>query len=165
MNEQVYVPIKLIYKNIGASLVAQSVKNLPAEEIGVWSLGGEDPLEKKIANHCIYLPGKIPWTEEPGGLQYMGSQRDRHNWATNTLHFHKNINKCGVVLAHRPEFAYPCLRYSMPFFFPELTYHMTKNSNIWRKKVTSKLRNTAWKQFTFKHGFPSLTHRPSLVLV
>ena len=61
MNERVYVPIKLIYKNIGASLVAQSVKNLPEEkEIGVQSLGREDLLEKKMANHSSILAWKNP---------------------------------------------------------------------------------------------------------
>ena len=47
----------------------------------VWSLGQEDPLEKEMANHSSILAQKIPWTEEPGGLQSMGSQRVRHNWA------------------------------------------------------------------------------------
>jgi len=70
---------------IQASLVAQSVKNLPAvQETWVWSLGWEDPLEKEMATHSSILAWKISWTEEPGGLQSMGSQRVRHNWATNT---------------------------------------------------------------------------------
>ena len=68
-----------------ASLVAQSVKNLPAvQETQVWSLGWEDPLEKEMAAHSRTLAWKISWTEEPGGLQSMGSQRARHDWATNT---------------------------------------------------------------------------------
>ena len=51
------------------------VKNLPAIwEPWVQSLGGEDPLEKEMATHSSILPWKIPWTEEPGGLQSMGSQ-------------------------------------------------------------------------------------------
>ena len=60
----------------GASLVAQSVKNLPAvQETQVQSLDGEDTLEKERATHSSILAWKIPWTEEPGGLQSMGSQR------------------------------------------------------------------------------------------
>ena len=60
---------------LGASLVAQLVKNMPAEqETHVWPLGREDTLEKKMANHSSILAWKIPWTEEPGGLQPMGSQ-------------------------------------------------------------------------------------------
>ena len=52
------------------------------QETWVWSLGWEDPLEKGIASHSSVLAWRIPWTEEPGGLQFMGSQRVRHNWAT-----------------------------------------------------------------------------------
>ena len=63
-----------------ASLVAQSVKNLPAvQETWVRSLGWEDPLEKEMATHSSILAWKISWTEEPGGLQSMGSQRVGHN--------------------------------------------------------------------------------------
>ena len=51
------------------------VKNLHAmQETRVWSLGQEDPLEKEIAMHPSILAWEIPWTEEPGGLQSMGSQ-------------------------------------------------------------------------------------------
>ena len=54
------------------TLVAQSVKNLPAmQETGVRSLGREDPLEKEMATHSSILAWKIPWMEEPGGLQSM----------------------------------------------------------------------------------------------
>ena len=61
-----------IFLKIRDSLVAQLVKNLPAmQETQVQSLGQEDPLEKDMANHCIILAWKIPWTEEPGGLQFM----------------------------------------------------------------------------------------------
>ena len=56
-------------------LVAQSVKNLPAmQETWVRSLGREDSLEKEMATHPSILAWRIPWTEEPGGLQSMGSQ-------------------------------------------------------------------------------------------
>ena len=64
-----------------ASLVAQMVKNLPAiREILVWSLGWEDLLEKGMATHSGIVAWKIPWTEEPGGLQSMGLQRIGHDW-------------------------------------------------------------------------------------
>ena len=64
----------------GASLVAQMVKNLPAmKEMGVPSLGREDPLEKGTATHCSLLAWRIPWTEEPGRLQSTGSQRVGHD--------------------------------------------------------------------------------------
>ena len=52
------------------------------QETWVWSLGREDPLEKEMATHSSVHAWKIPWTEEPGGLQSMGSQRVRHDWVT-----------------------------------------------------------------------------------
>ena len=68
-----------------AFLVAQMVKNLLAmQETQVQFLGQEDPLEKGMATQSSILPWRIPWTEEPGGLQSTGSQRVRHDWATNT---------------------------------------------------------------------------------
>ena len=51
------------------------------------SLGQKDPLEKGMSTHSSILAWRIPWTEELGGLQSMGSQRVRHNWVTNTLGF------------------------------------------------------------------------------
>ena len=63
-----------------ASLVAQRVKCLPTmQETQVRSLGREDPLEKGMATHSSTLAWKIPWTEEPGGLQSKGSQRVGHD--------------------------------------------------------------------------------------
>ena len=63
-----------------ASLVAQTVKRLPAmQETWIRSLGQEDPLEKEMATHSSILAWRIPWTEEPGGLQSMGSQRVGHD--------------------------------------------------------------------------------------
>ena len=65
---------------IYASLVAQRLKRLPPmRETQVRSLGGEDPLEKEMAAQSSILAWKIPWTEEPGGLQSTGSQRVRHD--------------------------------------------------------------------------------------
>ena len=62
------------------SMVAQMMKNLPSmKETWVPSLGWEDPLEEDMATHSSMLAWKIPQTEEPGGLQSMGSQRVRHN--------------------------------------------------------------------------------------
>ena len=62
------------------SPVAQTVKNLPAmQETWVLSLAWEDPLEKGMATRSNILAWRIPWTEEPGGLQSMGSQRVRQD--------------------------------------------------------------------------------------
>ena len=60
--------------------LAQMVKNLPAMwEAQGQSLGREGPLEKRMTTHSSILAWKIPWTEEPGGLQSMGSQRVTHD--------------------------------------------------------------------------------------
>ena len=61
-------------------LVAQRLKHLPAmRETWVQSLGQEDPLEKEMTTHSSILAWKIPWMEEPGGLQTMGSLRVGHD--------------------------------------------------------------------------------------
>ena len=63
-----------VFSLLWASLVVQ-IKNVPAmQETWVHSLGWEDPLEKGMATHSSVLAWRIPWTEEPGGLQSMGSQ-------------------------------------------------------------------------------------------
>ena len=60
--------------------MVRMVRNLPArQETQIQSLGWEDPLEKEMATHSSILACKIPWTEEPGGLQPMGSQRVGHD--------------------------------------------------------------------------------------
>ena len=65
---------------IRTSLVAQTVKRLSTMwETRVQSLGWEDLLEKEMATQSSTLAWKIPWTEEPGRLQFMGSQRVRHD--------------------------------------------------------------------------------------
>ena len=73
----------------------------------VRSLGWEDPLEKRMATYSSILAWRIPWTEEPGGLQSTESQRIRHNWTTNTFTFfsHSVVWKwdkgsVGAVLIH-----------------------------------------------------------------
>ena len=61
----------------------QKVKNPPAvQETWVRSLGCDDPLEKEMATHSSILAQRVPWTEKPGGLQSMGSQRVGHDRAT-----------------------------------------------------------------------------------
>ena len=88
-------------KCLRASLVVQMVKNLPAmQETWVQSLSQEDPLEKDMATLSIILAWRIQWTEKPGRLQTMGSQRVRHDWATNT-HF-SSVWRPGVHLLRGP---------------------------------------------------------------
>ena len=83
-----------------ASLIAQSVKNLPAvQETWVQFLGWEDTLEKEKATHSSILVWRIPWTEEPGGLQSTGSQRVGHDWATST---HLFTSRCAGETREEP---------------------------------------------------------------
>ena len=63
---------------------------LHMQEVWVQSLGWENPLEKEIATHLSILAWEIPWTEEPGGLQSMGSQIVGHNLATKQQIFYNN---------------------------------------------------------------------------
>ena len=63
------------------------------QESQVRSLGWEDPLEKRMGTHSSILAQRIPWTEEPGGLQPMGSRRVEHGGATNTFAFHVFLQK------------------------------------------------------------------------
>ena len=70
----------ILCHTLGTSLVAQMVKHLPAiRETQVRSLGWEDLLEKEMATHSSIPAWRIRWTEEPGGLQSMGSQRVGHD--------------------------------------------------------------------------------------
>ena len=74
------VTVALTNRSLGAALVAQTVKNLPAmQETWVRFLDWEDPLEKGMATHSSIVVWRIPWTEEPGRLQPMGSQRVGHD--------------------------------------------------------------------------------------
>ena len=94
-----------------SSLMAQWVKNLPVmqetQERWVQSLGQENPLEKEIEPHSDILAWEVPWTGEPGGLQFIGSQSVRHSWVTNHREGSRKKtqitsirNKCGHVTTH-----------------------------------------------------------------
>ena len=75
--------------------MAQRVKRLPAmQETWVRPLGQEDPLEKEMATHSSTLAWKIPWTEKPGRLQSMESQRVRHDWVTSLSFTFVNVSWC-----------------------------------------------------------------------
>ena len=74
-------------------LVAQMVKNLPTmQETWVQSLGQEDLLEKGMAIHSSILAWKTQWSEEPGGLQSIGSQRVRYDLVTNSTNMPKHCS-------------------------------------------------------------------------
>ena len=82
--------------------MAQQVKNPPAmqeiPETRVWSLGWEDPLEEGMAIHSSILAWRIPWTEEPGGLQSMGLQKVGHDWS-NLAHTRMNMYRINQILS------------------------------------------------------------------
>ena len=77
--------ISYLLQTVRASQLVQLVKNLPAsagnQEAQVWSLGWEDSWRRKWQPTPVFLPWEIPWTEEPGGLQSVGSQKSGHNCA------------------------------------------------------------------------------------
>ena len=83
--------------DIGKKLVAQMVKNLPAmQETLVASLGWEDPLKNGMATYFSIYAWRIPWTEEPEGLQFRVSKRVRYSWATNSFTFKGSLNMKSV---------------------------------------------------------------------
>ena len=70
----------MAFINLGTSLVTKTVKRLPTmQKTGVQSLGRDDLLEKEMVTHSRILAWKVPWTEKPGRLQSMGSQRVGQN--------------------------------------------------------------------------------------
>ena len=75
------IPISSHTKLLTISLTYLVKNPLAIQETGVWSLGWEDTLEKGMATHSNILAWRIPWTEEPGGLQSIGSQRVGHDWS------------------------------------------------------------------------------------
>ena len=98
----IFAHVKNSFKyQMWASLVVQLVKSLPAMwETWVQSLGLEDALEEGMATHSSFLAWRIPRTEEPGGLQSMGSQRVGHVWVTK----HSTHVCVGMSISSRKEF-------------------------------------------------------------
>ena len=90
--------------------MAQLVKNLPAmQETPVKSLGQEDFLEKEMATHCSILTWEIPWIEEPGRLQSMGSERVGHNLVTKQCYKIYNRNAIKIL----KENSHPLMRWAL----------------------------------------------------
>ena len=100
----IYIYIVYVYSS-WVSLVAQTVKHLPImRETWVRSLGQEDPLEKEMATHPSIHAWKIPWTEEPGRLQSMGSQRAGHDSATSLHNSLPRKNTNAKTITFLPEY-------------------------------------------------------------
>ena len=84
------------------SPVTQMAKNLPAmRKTQVWSLGGKDPLEKGMATHSSSLAWRIPWTEEPGGLQSVGPQRVGIQLKQLSTHTHSGLSQNWALGMHQ----------------------------------------------------------------
>ena len=119
------------------SLVAQTVKRLPTmRETRVQSLDQEDLLEKEMATHSSTLVWKIPWTEKPGSLQSMGSQRVGHDWVTSLSLSLSKTSRCfwpRKVWRNTSKWMRNC-------------YHLSCHNFQWVKLWTC-----ASKQFTLEH--------------
>ena len=103
-----FCPWPVVMGILGGSVV----KNLPAmQKTWVPSIDQWDPLEKGMTTHSSILAWEIPWTEEPGGPQAMGSHTGRHDWVTNTFTFN-------VCLLQYREYDSRCLRVVLLMIFP-----------------------------------------------
>ena len=119
--------------------MAQTVRNLPAmRETWFDPLVGKIPWRRAWQPTPVFLPGESPWTEEPGGLQSMGSQRVRHRWATKSSFHRECLNF--FLLFERPQF---CWIYnselSFFFFLPLPSWYitsLTSVSNVSDEKAT-----------------------------
>ena len=151
----------------GASLVAQLVKNPPAvQEVWVRSLGPEDPLEKGMATHSSILAWRIPWTEEPGGLQSVGLQRAWHDWATFTFCCFFPWCHCDcryrfylfVVIVNtgvaKNRFWKPDLQYQPNWGSPQL--HLSPPSSKWRMAVPVWIQSQVEKEDKYSLSFFAL---------
>ena len=122
------------------------------QETRVQSLGQEDPLEKEMATHSSILAWRIPWTEEPGGLQSTGSQRVGHDWATSLslLLYLQSRNDFLLISPHThasqsfyifffPPACTPACLYSYVYshifihMFPSVHTHCMTSTELWRE--------------------------------
>ena len=104
------------------------VKNPPAkQETQVWSLGQEDPLEKEMASYSSILAWKIPWTEEPGGLQSMGLQSQ--TWLSD-FHFHFLLSSLSLFNEYIFSRTYPLYLLTLvPLFLLSFCFTLQKKKN------------------------------------
>ena len=132
----------VIVKVNGASLVSQMVKNLPAmPETCVQSFGQEDPLQVGMATHSSILAWKIPWTEQPDGLQSMGSQRVANNRMTKYITAH---SKGEYLILKTSRILY----YSFIFIWKKLIYY---KSNIAKIQIKILMKEKVLNSITDSH--------------
>ena len=116
-------------------------------EMWVQSLGWEDPLEKDMAIHSSILAWRIPWTEEPGGLQSIGSHRVGHNWSNLACTFWQVLTPhCGLDL-HFPD-VYQSSKTFWTTFQSKKKFHFNQRRN-------QEMENTLYKK-KLKHHIPEL---------
>ena len=124
------------------------VKNLPAmQETQVWSLDGGDQLEKGMAMRDSILAWRIPWTEEPGGLQSMWLQRIRHDWVTNThaaaaataKSLQSCLTLCDPIDGSPPGSPVPGILQARTLGWVAISF-----SNAWKWKVKVKSLSRVW---------------------
>ena len=122
------------------------VKNsLPVQELQVWSLGWEDPLEQEMATHSSILAWKMPWTEETGVLQSMWSQRIGHDGVTKQQQYLKTFQVRLVVVLNSMVFL--ILYNKMCQHLQDLYISM---SQIFPNGQCVTLQNHAWRRDPFK---------------
>ena len=100
----IYDIIYMMFMNIIFLISVNIIKNYfcRSKKTWVWSLGQEVPLEKGMEAYCTVLAWRIPWTEESGRLQSLGSQRVGHNWICTHLHSINNIFGTHFTPKHIP---------------------------------------------------------------
>ena len=122
------------------------------QEMLVWSLGKEEPLDEKWQPTPVFLPGNIPWTEEPGGLQSMGSQRVGPDWE-HTPWFVECVNEClrikaGSLMQQRGAAS----GISWINQVPVNHLHVEKRSNIaWSSDYSREARNVTFVKWNYPH--------------
>ena len=116
-------------------------------QMWVWSLGQEDTPERGMATHSSILAWRIPWTEEPGGLQFMGSQRVKYDWACMHLHDKYIQANLGGIVGSVPDHCNKVSILSLKTFFFLLSIYkimfillsLVYNSTISKNKHTLKI--------------------------
>ena len=133
------------------SLVAQRLKRLrPVQETWVWSLGREDPLEKEMVTQSSILAWRIPWTEEPGRVQSMGSQRVGHDWAT-SLSLSRDLRDFQITLKIITHARF--LGHCVIILRPVPSYKVTQVLYLTTTNKTKQLINQNQTQTKFKKKF------------